>query len=124
MYILIPSYVTPYQAAPLPGAVGTVTYIACEIAAGGSGRCVLTVAADAEAAAAGRKPVGDFTLELGVAYPTGEADEAGRPVMAAMPTFAQMMADNQEAFDTIRAYLYAHALRGGAVPGREAGPLT
>lgn len=71
-----------------------------------SGQLILNVSMDLEASEDGSSPIGQEAIATGQVFPTGLLNEQGVETYVEFPSLTQIIAENQEAFNSIREYLY------------------
>lgn len=106
MALQVPLYQTSFNKNyKFENVIAWVAFMACDFV-NMSGQIMLNVSMDVEASSDGSDPIGQEAIATGQVFPTGETDENGVPTFVQFPDLTEIITANQEAFDSIRAYLY------------------
>jgi hypothetical protein len=106
MALKIPVYKTDFNKNyNFENVIAWVAFMACDFAMG-KGRLGINVNMDVASSSDGSAPLEQLSIGTGEKFDTGQVDADGKPIMVAFPDMAQIISDNQAAFDSIRDYLY------------------
>jgi hypothetical protein len=106
MALQVPAYKTEFNKNyNFQNVIAWIAFLYCDFSAN-AGRIVVNVAMDLASSGDGSTPLDQVSIATGQEFDTGEVDGEGKPVLFAYPRLDQIVADNQAAFDSIRAYLY------------------
>lgn len=103
MSLQVQSWESPFsKSTPLTDVIAWIAMLAFDFASM-EGRVVTNISMDETSAHDGSAPLGQWGVALGQSF---TFKEDGEEITVTFPTLEKIVADNQECFDAIRAYLY------------------